>query len=105
MLISPRGIGKSFALRPDDPGDETLRQIKVFLPGIKVLVITGEDDEEIKERVLGYGCDAYFNKADLSLAELWATVNNFLPPKIIPSGFPPPLSSKAPNQKDPVPGR
>lgn len=63
---------------PDFSGEEVLRQIKAYLPGIKVVIVTGENDEELRKRVITYGCDAYFNKADLSLPELEATVRNLL---------------------------
>lgn len=63
---------------PDGPGEETLRQIKTYLPEIKVVIVTGESDEELKERVMEYGPDAYFNKADLSLAGLAQTIHDLL---------------------------
>ena len=63
---------------PDCPGDEVLRQIKTYLPEIKVIIVTGEDDEKLKEKVQGYGCDAYFEKASLSLAELGGAVRDLL---------------------------
>jgi len=63
---------------PDCPGDEVLRQIKTYLPEIKVIIVTGEDDEKLKEKVQGYGCDAYFEKANLSLAELGGAVRDLL---------------------------
>lgn len=61
---------------PDGPGDEALRQIKTFLPEIKVVVVTGMTDDELRARVLEYGCDAYFRKTDLSLGQLEGTVRS-----------------------------
>jgi DNA-binding response OmpR family regulator len=63
---------------PDCPGDEVLRQIKTYLPEIKVVIVTGESEEELKERVMEYGPDACFNKADLSLAGLAQTIHDLL---------------------------
>ena len=66
---------------PDGPGEEALQQLKIHLPGIKVIIVTGGVDEERKKKVWELACDAYFCKADFSLAELKSAVSDLLAKK------------------------
>lgn len=47
---------------PDFPGEEVLRRIKKFLPGIRVLILTGRSDPRLEQRVRTLGADSFLVK-------------------------------------------
>lgn len=63
---------------PDSPGEETLRQIKTFLPEIKVIVVTGESGEGLRERLFELGSDAYFEKGETGLSAIHDKIRELL---------------------------
>ena len=62
-------------MRREEEGLEYLPQIKQKLPGIKVLMITGVDDQDIIDRCMALGADDYITKP-LVLEYLESTVVN-----------------------------
>ena len=62
-------------MRRDEEGLEYLPKIKQKLPGVKVLMITGVDDQDIIDKCMALGADDYITKP-LVLEYLESTVVN-----------------------------
>ena len=61
LLEKPAVISVDYRL-PEMDGEELLKELKVFLPESKYVVMTGWEDGQTRERIERIGVDAYFEK-------------------------------------------
>jgi DNA-binding NarL/FixJ family response regulator len=47
---------------PDSYGLDTLRRVRSALPGVPVIVLTGLEDEQLRDEILGAGAKGYLVK-------------------------------------------
>ena len=73
--VKPDLVILDVKMRRDEEGLEYLPKIKQKLPGVKVLMITGVDDQDIIDKCMALGADDYITKP-LVLEYLESTVVN-----------------------------
>lgn len=63
---------------PDFSGEEVLKRIKRSMPQMKVIVLTGQTEAGLREKMMKLGSDAYFKKGETSLTEIEKKMHELL---------------------------
>lgn len=63
---------------PNMNGVELTKRVKQVTPGTRVIVVSGDDPDEIGEAVRAAGADAFLRKP-FNMDELWASIANVYP--------------------------
>lgn len=66
---------------PGHTGEELLKRVKQNLPGVKVVMVSGRDEESVRNRILKSGADAFLEKGVASLTEVQRMVESLLKDK------------------------
>lgn len=64
---------------PNMNGVELTKRIKQIAPGIKVIVVSGDDPNEIGESVRAAGADAPLLRKPFNMDQLWASIVSAFP--------------------------
>ena len=75
LHLAPDVITLDYSL-PDMNGDEALKRLKVELPNVAVVVISGQENISTAIDILKKGAYDYIVKDDEAKERLWNTVNN-----------------------------